>query len=72
MESVAAAMVPKHGAGVFVGALAGIPVDVWRGLWVPERTIMMRKTSKAVQAAMDTMMLPVVVRMSRWFWFHSR
>ena len=72
MESVAAAMVPKAGEGVFVGALVGIPADVWCGMWVPERTIMLRKTSKAVRAAMDTMMLPVVVQVSRWFWFHSR
>ena len=50
----------------------GIPADVWCGRWVPERTIMLRKTSKAVQAAMDTMMLPAVVRANRWFWCHSQ
>ena len=59
-------------AGVFVGALSGIPADVWGSICVPERTIMLRKTSKAVQEAMDTMMLPVVVRGNRWFWFNSR
>lgn len=71
MESMAPAIATKAREGVFVGALVGIPADVWAGLWVPERTIMLRKTSKAVQAAMDTMMLPAVVRVSRWFWCHS-
>jgi Ran GTPase-activating protein (RanGAP) involved in mRNA processing and transport len=59
-------------AGLFVEVLGSIPADVWGGVWVPERTIMLRKASKAVQETMDKMMLPVVVRGNRWFWFHSR
>jgi hypothetical protein len=49
-------------------ALEDVPAEDWSRTWPSCRTIMLRRTSKRVNKAVDKMRLPAVVRLSRSFY----
>jgi hypothetical protein len=63
-------------ADAFAAALGSIPAEDWSRTWAAgrttSRTIMLRRTSKRVKEVVDKMRLPVVVRLSRSFWYDTR
>jgi hypothetical protein len=55
----------------FDAGLEVIPSEDWCRTWSADRTIMLRRTSKRVNAVVDKMRLPVVVHLSESFWYDS-
>jgi hypothetical protein len=55
-------------ADAFTVSLARMSTGVRYRTWPPERTIMLRMTSKKVQELVDKVRPPAVVRLSRSFW----
>jgi hypothetical protein len=58
---------PWLAADAFTGVLGVIPVNDWWRTWVPDRTIVLRMTSKPVKNAIDKLRPPAIVRLSRTF-----
>jgi hypothetical protein len=59
-------------ADAFATALGAIPQDDWCRTWAAGRTIMLRRTSKRVEEAVDKMCLSTVVLMRTTFWGDAR
>ena len=56
----------------FAVALGALPPDDWSRTWAPGKTIMLKMISKRVNEVVDKIRLPVVVHLSRRFWYDTR